>query len=93
MSDALKGVLILLTIAHVILIAVPFTNTLFAPISKKSRAAWCAFLLFLPFVGAAIFHFRYRDSLFQEESHETKRAMIEAERERHSLYRDHDENR
>jgi hypothetical protein len=70
------------------LIFVPVLNTLCASISKKSKLFWCAFLIFLPFVGAAIFHFRYRDSLFQEESDTTKRALIEAERQKHSQYGD-----
>jgi hypothetical protein len=86
MSSVLKGILIVTAIAHLLLIAVPFTNTLCASISKKSKLTWCAFLLFLPFVGAAIFHFRYRDSIFQEEDHKTKRALIEAGRQKHSQY-------
>jgi len=88
MSSALKGVLILMAIAHVMLIVIPVLNTLYASISRKSKLFWCAFLIFLPFVGAAIFHFRYRDSLFQEESHTTKRALIEAEKQKYSQYGD-----
>ena len=92
MSNALKGILIVIAIAHFFLIVVPITNTLCASISKKSKLAWCAFLLFLPFVGAAIFHFRYRDSIFQEEDHKTKRALIEAERQKHSQYGNDNQN-
>lgn len=80
MSNALKGILILVAILHFILIVVPVLETLYASISKKSKMFWCAFLILLPFAGAAIFHFRYRASLFQEDSHTTKRAMIEAEK-------------
>jgi hypothetical protein len=92
MSNALKGILIVSAIAHLFLIVVPFINTLYASISKKSKLAWCAFLLFLPFAGAAIFHFRYRDSIFQEEDHKTKRALIEAERQKHSQYGKNNQN-
>jgi hypothetical protein len=88
MSSALKGLLILIAISHFMLIVIPVLNTLCASISKKSKLFWCAFLIFLPFVGAAIFHFRYRDSLFQEESHTTKRALIEAEKQKYSQYGD-----
>lgn len=86
MSNALKGILILLGVSHAILIVIPILNTLYASISAKSKVVWCSFLLFLPFIGVAIFHFRYRTSLFQEESHETKRALIASERQKYSQY-------
>jgi hypothetical protein len=86
MSSALKGILILIAISHFMLIVIPVLNTLYASISKKSKLFWCAFLIFLPFVGAAVFHFRYRNSLFQEESHTTKRALIEAEKQKYSQF-------
>ena len=88
MSNALKGFLILLAISHFMLIVIPVLNTLYASISKKSKMFWCAFLIFIPFVGAAVFHFRYRASLFQEESHTTKRALIKAEKQKYSQYSD-----
>ena len=90
MSNALKGVLILIAISHLILIVVPVLDTLYSSISRKSKLLWCSFLIFLPYIGAAFFHFRYRASLFQEETHETKRAQIEAERQKHSQYRNDD---
>ena len=92
MSNAIKGVLILIAITHFMLIVIPIVNTLYASISRKSKMFWCAFLIFLPFVGVALFHFRYRVSLFQEESHETKRALIEAERQKYSQYGNDDKN-
>ena len=92
MSSAVKGVLILLAIVHLFLILIPLMNTLQSSISRRSKLFWSAFLLLLPFVGAAIFHFFFRASVFQEESHETKRAYIEAERKRHSLYGNDDHN-
>ena len=88
MSGALKGVLILVGISHVILIVVPVLETFHSSISKKSKLAWCAFLILLPYVGAAFFHFRFRASMFQENSHATKRAIIEAEKQKHSPYND-----
>jgi len=90
MSNALKGVLILIAISHVMLIIIPVLNTLYASISQKSKLLWCAFLILLPFIGAAIFHFRYRASLFQEEDHKTKRALIKAERQKYSQYGNND---
>ena len=86
MNSAIKGVLILIGISHIILIIIPVLDTLYASISKRSKLLWCAFLIFLPCVGAAVFHFRYKASLFQEESHTTKRALIEAEKQKHSQY-------
>ena len=44
MSNALKGILILLAISHFMLIVIPVLNTLYASISKKSKMFWCAFL-------------------------------------------------
>ena len=64
MDSALIGFLLLFGIVHLLLIAVPIGTTLRAPVSGKSKLLWCAFLLLLPVVGAALFHFRYRSSLF-----------------------------
>lgn len=86
MSNAFKGILILIAISHLILIVIPVLETLYSSITKKNKMFWCAFLIFLPFVGAAIFHFRYRSSIFQEDSHTTKRAVIDAEKQTYSQY-------
>ena len=64
MGSALFGFLMILGIVHLLLIAVPLGTTLKAPISLQSKLLWCAFLVFLPFLGAGLFHFRYRSSLF-----------------------------
>lgn len=64
MDSAIIGVLALLGIVHVVLIAVPLGTTLRAPISGRSKFSWCMFLLLAPFVGAVLFHLRYRSSLF-----------------------------
>ncbi len=86
MSNALKGVLILIAVSHFMLIIIPVLNTIYASISIKSKAFWCAFLIFLPFVGIGIFHFRYRDSLFQDESDDRKRDLIRMEKQKYSQY-------
>jgi hypothetical protein len=65
MDKALIGFLGVLGILHLLLVVVPFTTTLRASISAKSKLLWCAFLLLLPFIGVALFHFRFRSSLFQ----------------------------
>ena len=92
MSNALKGILIVFGIAHLLLVVIPVLNTLYASISAKSKLLWCSFLLLVPFIGVALFHFRYKVSMFQDESHETKRAIIEAERQKHSQYGNNDHN-
>ena len=69
-GNALIGVLFFFTIIHVILIVVPLANTLRAPISGQSKLAWCAFLVLLPFIGIAWFHFRFRSSLFRGKPYE-----------------------
>jgi hypothetical protein len=64
MDNALVGFLALFSIVHILLIAVPIGTTLRAPISVKSKILWVVFLLIFPFIGVALFHFRYRSSLF-----------------------------
>lgn len=65
MDKALIGFLGVLGIFHLLLVVIPITTTLRASISSKSKILWCAFLTFLPFVGVALFHFRFKTSLFQ----------------------------
>jgi hypothetical protein len=64
MDKALIGFLVVLGISHLILVVVPITTTLRASIAGKSKMLWCAFLVFLPFIGVALFHIRFRTSLF-----------------------------
>jgi len=64
MDKALIGFLIIFGILHLLLVVIPITTTLRATISGKSKILWCAFLVFLPIIGAALFHFRFRTSLF-----------------------------
>ena len=64
MDKALIGFLVVLGILHLLLVVVPITTTLRASISGKSKILWCAFLVLLPFIGVALFHLRFRTSLF-----------------------------
>ena len=92
MSNALKGILILIGISHFMLVVIPILNTLYASISAKSKLFWCSFLIFLPFIGVAIFHFRYKASLFQEADHETRRTLIKMEKQKYSQYGNDDKH-
>ena len=65
MENAVIGFLVFFGIFHLLLIAIPIGTTLRAPISGQSKILWCAFLILAPFIGAALFHFRYRSSLFR----------------------------
>ena len=65
MDNAIIGFLALVGIIHLLLIAIPIGTTLRAPISLQSKILWCAFLVLIPFGGAAFFHFRYRSGLFR----------------------------
>jgi hypothetical protein len=64
MDKALIGFLVVFGILHLLLVVVPITTTLRATISVKSKILWSAFLTFVPFIGVAFFHFRFRTSLF-----------------------------
>ena len=70
MSSALTGFLILFGVSHLILIMIPIISTLKASISRRSKALWCLFLLLLPVIGIAVFHFRYKTSLIQGKGYE-----------------------
>ena len=74
MDSALVGFLVVFGAFHILLVAVPITNTLQAPISVKSKIFWCLFLIFLPLIGVAIFHFKYRASLFRGKTYEISAA-------------------
>ena len=89
MGKELIGFLTLSGIAHFLLIAVPIIDTLQASISWKSKIFWCLFLLFLPLLGVAIFHFRYKTSLFQGKVYEIS-AAEERARSGTLTPRDHD---
>ena len=70
LDSVLIGFLVIFGILHLLLVAVPLGTTLKAPVSTGSKLAWSAFLILLPFVGAALFHFKYRSSLFHGKPYE-----------------------
>ena len=70
MDKAIVGVLAVFGILHLLLIVVPISTTLRASISAKGKIFWCAFLVLLPFIGVAYFHFRFRSSLFMGKPYE-----------------------
>jgi hypothetical protein len=70
MSKAIIGFLAVAGAFHLILIIMPVMRTLGASISAKSKLIWCAFLVLLPFVGVAVFHFRFKLSLYQGKAYE-----------------------
>ena len=70
MDSAIIGFLGLAGVVHLLLIVIPLGTTLKAAISVQSKLTWCAFLIFLPFIGAGLFHCRYRTSLFRGKPYE-----------------------
>lgn len=74
MDKAWLGFFILFIILHVILIVVPIAHTLRAAISTKSKLLWCGFLVFVPLLGAGLFHFKYRASLLLGKSYQRSAA-------------------
>lgn len=72
MDKASIGILTVVGIFHFMLVVVPMMNTLRASISTTSKLAWCAFLVLLPFVGVAYFHFRFRLGLFQGKAYQPR---------------------
>ncbi len=74
MDNALMGFLVVFGAFHLILVAIPITNTLQASISGTSKLFWSLFLMLLPLIGVAIFHFRYRTSLFHGKTYEISAA-------------------
>ncbi len=74
MNKAWLGFFGICMVFHVLLIAIPIAHTLRATISVKSKLLWCGFLLFVPFLGAGVFHFKYRTSLFLGKKYERSAA-------------------
>ena len=67
MDSLILGILLVFGIPHLILIAVPLGTVRKSSISFKSKLTWAGFLIFLPFLGAAIFHFKFRSGLYSGE--------------------------
>lgn len=84
MDKALTGFLGVFGILHLLLVVVPVTTTLRASISGKSKILWCAFLVLLPFIGVAVFHFRFRTSLFLGRTWEPSPHDLGARKPHHS---------
>ena len=74
MDKALVGFLVVFGTFHLLLVAIPIMNTLQASISRKSKLFWSLFLVLLPLIGVAIFHFRFRASLFHGETYKISAA-------------------
>lgn len=89
MDSALFGFLVIFIPIHVLLIAIPISRTLRVPISVKSKMIWCGFLLFIPFLGAAVFHYKFKPGLYQGEPYEIN-AAEERARSGTLAPRDHD---
>ena len=64
MDKALVGILVVFGFLHLLLLVIPVITTARATISTRSKMLWILFLLFLPLIGVAFFHFRFRISLF-----------------------------
>ena len=88
--DAIKGFLIVGGIVHLFLVLIPIRGTLRAKISKRSKLVWCLFLLLLPLIGVALFHYRFRSSVFQGKGYE---ISAEEERSRSGTLAPHDDDR
>ena len=89
MGSALIGFLAVAGIFHILLVIIPVMATLRAPISGKSKAIWCAFLLLIPIIGVGVFHFRFRSSLLLGKSYERSAAE---ERASSGTLAPHDDN-
>lgn len=74
MSKALIGFLAVIGIIHLFLIVIPIKDTLRAPISAGSKAAWCLFLILLPIIGAFVFHRWFKSGAYQGENYEISAA-------------------
>lgn len=77
MRKELIGFLTLVGGVHLVLVFIPDTNTLRSP-SRLNKLFWCAFLVLLPFVGAYVFHRRFRSSLFHGKPYQISAAEIGA---------------
>ena len=78
MDKALFGFPVVAIPIHLFLIAIPISTTFRANISVKSKFLWCGFLLFVPLIGAALFQFKFRVSLFQDKLYEIDTASERA---------------
>ena len=69
MSPAIIGLLSFIGLIHAAVVFVPVVETIKARISPQSKLVWCLFLLLVPLIGVALFHYRYRSSVFRGEKY------------------------
>ena len=74
MTKALIGFLAVTGIVHLFLIVIPLKDTIQAPISIKSKVLWCLFLIFLPIIGAFVFHRLFKSGAYQGKIYEISAA-------------------
>ena len=74
MDNTIPGALVFFGFWHLFLIVIPFRNVARGTISLKSRIAWCALLVFIPFIGVSVMHFLYGTGLFQRTLYEVNSA-------------------
>ena len=70
MDKATIGVLVILSIFHLLLIVIPVRSVLRSPLSGRGKLFWCGLLMAVPFAGAGYFHFKYRTGLFHGKRYE-----------------------
>ena len=70
MSKTLIGFLAVVGIFHLFLIVIPIKDTAQAPISAKSKVAWCLFLILIPIIGAFVFHRWFKSGAYQGKNYE-----------------------
>ena len=74
MNKSLIGFITVVGIFHLFLIVIPVKDTLQAPISVKSKIFWCCFLVFLPIIGAVVFHRQFKSGAYQGKNYEISAA-------------------
>jgi len=74
MNNTILGVLVFFGFWHLFLIVIPLRNVVRAKISVNSRIAWCALLVFIPFIGVILMHFLYGTGLFHRTLYEVNSA-------------------
>jgi len=74
MDSTLFGFLVIFIPLHFLLIVIPISRTLQVPISAKSKILWCGFLFFIPLLGAAVFHYKFKTGLYRGETYQISAA-------------------
>jgi hypothetical protein len=74
MTKALIGFLAEIGIVHLFLVVIPLKDTIQSTISIKSKVFWCSFLIFLPVIGAFVFHRLLKSGAYQGKNYEISAA-------------------